>query len=206
MLRPTKKRPASRRVASPHARGNRDWRPAFLASYAICGTVLTAAEAAQISARTVQREKRDNEAFAAEYEEARLAGAMTFEQEAVRRATQGLRKYKFYEGRPIMIPDPSGATVEEGGKQVPAMVPYYEHEYSDTLLLALLKRHFPAEYRENSRLEHSGLNGGPILGGALEAALLKAYGEPTPTNSTQGKSLSENYFHRKIARQNPCLM
>jgi hypothetical protein len=56
-------------------------------------------------------------------------------------------RYKFLKnGKPIVHP----VTHE----------PYYELEYSDTLLIFLLKGIRPEKYRE--RFEHSGPEGGPI--------------------------------------------
>lgn len=129
------------------ARRTSDWRPAFLAAFSLTGVVLSACEAVPIHISTVMLEKKVNSTFAAGYEAARIAGAHTLEKEAVRRATQGVRKLKFFEGQMIMIP--SGNMIEnEDGTRRPEMVPYVEHEYSDTLLALLLKRHFPADYRE----------------------------------------------------------
>jgi hypothetical protein len=34
--------------------------------------------------------------------------------------------------------------------------PYIEHEYSDTLLVMLLKVHLPERYRERQQIEHAG--------------------------------------------------
>ena len=96
---------------------------------------------------TVWKERKANADFAALYEDARIAGAQLLEEEATRRAAQGVRKLKFFEGQ--MITYPTGKTIKnDKGEDVPEFVPYVEHEYSDTLLALLLKRHFPAEYRE----------------------------------------------------------
>lgn len=63
-----------------------------------------------------------------------MAGASLLEAEAVRRARDGVMRMKFNPktGQPYIDP----RTGE----------PYMEHEYSDTLMCLLLKRHFP-EYR-----------------------------------------------------------
>jgi len=69
-----------------------------------------------------------------------FAGALSLEEEAIRRARDGVRRMKFNPktGEPYIDP--------ETGK------PYLEHEYSDNLMLALLKRHFP-DYRERAAPE-----------------------------------------------------
>jgi len=65
------------------------------------------------------------------------------ELEARRRAHDGLVKKKFgKDGDPVIDPTT--------GKQ------YYEREYSDTLMIFLLKGGRPEKYRENIRQEQSG--------------------------------------------------
>lgn len=152
----------SQEVPRQRARGNHDWRPAFLAAYAACGVVLTAAGAAQITARTVHREKAKNAAFAAECEAARQVGALTLEAEATRRARDGCKRLVLYKGQPVRL-DKAQAQGLAGWIEAksPTGEPLgwgfvYELEYSDALLALLLKRHFPNEYRENSKVEHSG--------------------------------------------------
>ena len=117
------------------ARGVVDWRPAFLSALENVGVICKAAEAAEVSAMTVWREKKNNPDFAAAYDEAVTAGALLLEAEAVRRARDGVMRIKFNPktGQPYIDPRTGG--------------PYMEHEYSDTLLCLLLKKHFP-EYRE----------------------------------------------------------
>jgi hypothetical protein len=50
-----------------------------------------------------------------------------------------------------------------------------EMEYSDTLLLALLKRFRPNEYRDRQTVEHAGAGGGPI-----ETSLTVTFIKPDP--------------------------
>ena len=80
------------------------------------------------------RRKSDAE-FRSAFENSLAAGALLLEEEAIRRARDGVRRIKFNTktGEPFIDPETN--------------LPYVEHEYSDNLLLALLKRHFP-EYRE----------------------------------------------------------
>ena len=65
---------------------------------------------------------------------------MVLEAEALRRALKGTEK-----------------PVYQNGKQVGAI-----REYSDLLLIFLLKARRPTVYRENARLELTGVGGGPI--------------------------------------------
>lgn len=123
-----------------------DWAPAFLAALAETCHCARAAEAANISYTAVWRRRKADTQFDAAYKEALQIGGALLEAEAVRRAKDGLRRMKFNSKTGEAYIDP------ETGK------PYIEHEYSDTLLLALLKRHFPDLYRERteSKVEHSG--------------------------------------------------
>ena len=72
------------------------------------------------------------------------------EEEARRRAVEGVAKLKFHQGQLIHIPvvDADGQPVlAENGE--PKQKPYVEHEYSDTLLIFLLKGARPKKFREN---------------------------------------------------------
>ena len=109
----------------------------FLARFAETGNVTDACRAAGIKRRRVVYEwqERDDE-FAAEYREAEIIATEVLEIEARRRAVEGLRRLKFDKG--VAITDP------ETGE------PYRELEYSDTLLIFLLKARAPEKYRDNN--------------------------------------------------------
>jgi hypothetical protein len=62
------------------------------------------------------------------------------EDEALRRAHEGVKRMQFYKGKPL----------RQGRKIV------YETEYSDQLLVLLLKGFLPEKYRERTTVEHSG--------------------------------------------------
>ena len=88
-------------------------------------------------------------AFAKAWEEAMDVSCDLLEEEARRRAYEGLERKKFNRsGKPIKDP----ATRRQ----------YVEREYSDTLLIFLLKAHRPDKYRENFRHELSGPGGASI--------------------------------------------
>jgi hypothetical protein len=115
-------------------RASVDWTEAFLKALEGTGVVVKACEAAGIDRSNVWRRKQSDPEFAKAYEESLRTGALLLEAEAVRRASEGLVRKKFTKaGAPIIDP----ATGEQ----------YVEHEYSDTLLALLLRRHIP-EYRE----------------------------------------------------------
>lgn len=114
---------------------------AFLAAFRECGNVTLAANAAGVSRRSHYKWMAEDSEYATQFEDAKEAAVDLLEAEARRRATDGLRSYKFLKsGHPIRHP--------ETGE------PYYEHSYSDTLLIFLLKGARPEKYRDN--VHHTG--------------------------------------------------
>ncbi len=102
-----------------------------------------AAQKAQCG-RTMHYEwlKKDPD-YPALYADAMEQAADRLEQEALRRAVVGLRRLKFgKDGVPLVDP--------ETGQ------PYVEYEYSDTLLIFLLKGARPEKFRERYEHQHSG--------------------------------------------------
>lgn len=84
------------------------------------------------------------------------SAADLLEEEARRRAYDGVRRLKFDRGKMITIPmeDLDGAPIlDENSK--PIMVPYVEHEYSDTLMMFLLKGARPERYRDRQETRHT---------------------------------------------------
>jgi hypothetical protein len=104
--------------------------------------ILKAAAAAEISRKTVWLRRKNNPQFAQDFDDALRAGALLLEAEAIRRAQDGVVRMKFNPRTGLPYIDPRTIT-----EQCPEGLPYMEHEYSDTLMAILLKRHFP-EYRE----------------------------------------------------------
>lgn len=109
---------------------------AFLAAYRILGCIVYAARAARVHPANHWRWLRSKD-YAAAFAEAKQEANARLEEEARRRAVEGLEKVLFYKGEPIMDPRPG-----HEGK------PYVEHQYSDTLLIALLKANMPDKYTE----------------------------------------------------------
>ena len=113
----------------------------FIGLLRATANVSRACEELNIGRRTAYEWRDEDEGFAALWDEAIEAAIDDLEEEARRRAFKGLVKKKFdRKGEPILDP----ATGEQ----------YYEREYSDALMVVLLKAHRPAKYRE--RFEHSG--------------------------------------------------
>lgn len=125
------------------------WEPAFLAALAETGVVRDACEAAGIGRRTAYHLRERDPEFAAKWDEALEDAADLLETEAVRRARHGVKKPVVYKGQLC------GTWVDRDGNVVDQtapgarMVPLAVTEYSDTLLIFLLKGIRPGKYREN---------------------------------------------------------
>lgn len=104
------------------------------------GNVARACEAVDVTRMTAYRWRQDDKEFAQAWDEAKAIGLDALEDEAVRRAYEGVDKAIVYKGE---ITD----TVKE---------------YSDTLMIFLLKGGKPEKYREKTSMELTGANGGPV--------------------------------------------
>lgn len=129
-----KEKPAFRAVATPR-------QCAFLAAYSETANITAAAEAAGIG-RTTHYMWLEEPEYAANFKEEREAAIDRLELEAVRRARDGVERLKFNNGKPVIDP----RTGE----------PYVEREYSDRLLIFLLKAARPEKYSERHENKISG--------------------------------------------------
>lgn len=135
----------------------------FLAAVAVSGNVTIAArqvaEQLGMNPNSIRRlhydwmrgrvNEEDAQAYREAFEEAKLEAAELLEAEARRRAVEGTVRPVFYQGE------------EVGGIR----------EYSDTLLIFLLKGALPEKYAERTKTEHSGnvgLHGTPFSGMTLD--------------------------------------
>jgi hypothetical protein len=145
---------------------------AFLKAYVVTGAnVAAAARAAHVGRRTVYDWQAD-EAFAAALKEAHEEAVERLEEEATRRAHEGVHEPVIYQGRLCFAErrNASGEVVcrnhvdRETGEvtKVPIMDPLYIRKPSDNLMMFLLKRHRPDQYRDNAKVEHTGAGGAPI--------------------------------------------
>ena len=101
-----------------------------------------ACKAAKVSSRS-HYEWLADPTYYAQFEEAERKSVKTLEDEARRRAFEGCRRLKFdARGKPLIDP----ATKK----------PYEELQYSDTLLIFLLKGALPEKYRERMEANHTG--------------------------------------------------
>ena len=105
------------------------WEDAFFAALALTGNVSAACDAADITRATAYKRRKGSAGFRERWEEAREEAADLLEAEAVRRAVEGVERPVFYQGKQCGV------------------IP----EYSDTLLIFLLKAARPEKYRDNYR-------------------------------------------------------
>jgi hypothetical protein len=109
------------------------WHETFLSTLADTGSVVRAVRAAGVHRSTAYDHREADAGFAAAWKDAERISVELMEDEARRRAVEGCR-------RPVF----------QGGKKVGEIL-----EYSDTLLIFLLKAHDP-KYRDKQQVEHSG--------------------------------------------------
>lgn len=117
---------------------------AFLAAYRATASVAGAARATRISRHTHHDWMKVDANYRAAFETVQDEAGQTLEDEAVRRAYEGVKRPIFYGGKPMKTGRGKNART------------FYEVEYSDQLLLALLKRFRPKLYREHVAAEVTG--------------------------------------------------
>lgn len=113
---------------------------AFLEAFVELVSVTRAAKKARIYRTIVYDWIRDDAEFKKAYERACEIATFKLEDEAIRRAYEGTL-------RPVF----------QGGEKVGSI-----REYSDTLLIVLLKARAPEKYKERTSSELTGKGGGPI--------------------------------------------
>lgn len=115
-----------------------------LTAYEELGNITLACKRARVPRRTFYNwlieGNPNNAAFIEAFEASNRMAVGVLEAEAHRRAVTGLKKGIFYKGKKVAT----------------------EHEYSDTLLIVLLKAHAPEKYKDRVANEHTGKDGQPI--------------------------------------------
>jgi hypothetical protein len=132
---PTRKilsRPANKRTPARLA--------AFLRIYALTGRLGEAAKAAGVHRCTHYRRLASDPLYQKAFRDAEERAGQELQDEAVRRAMEGVKRPMMYQGMPVKL-----------GRRI-----LYHTQYSDMLLLALLKRFRPALYRDHVVSEHTG--------------------------------------------------
>jgi hypothetical protein len=129
---------------------------AFLAAMANTASVLSAAEMAGVDRTNHYLWLKKDPDYAEAFEIARMRGADVLEGEAVRRALEGVAKPIFHGGKRAIdvVQNPDG-TVKRDGSGKPIGIPAAVREFSDTLLIFLLKCRNPAVFGDRLKQEHS---------------------------------------------------
>ena len=115
----------------------------IIAAFGVCGIVKRSLEVAGVTRAQFTRWLKTDPKFAAAMELAREDAVDGLELEAFRRAKEGTKRVVLYKGRPVMIP--KDLKNPKSQKEI-----YVENDYSDSLLMFLLKGHRPEKYRENA--------------------------------------------------------
>jgi hypothetical protein len=119
----------------------------FLVAFAKCGLVAQACRDACVGSKTVYRWRQGDDVFAEQWEEIESQVNDALEAEAMRRAVEGVKRPVFHQGEHV------GDVTD----------------YSDSLLIQLLKARKPEKFRE--RTELTGANGGPVtINAVIEGA------------------------------------
>jgi hypothetical protein len=123
----------------------------FLAAFAVCGSVRKAAEIAEIHRRThydwMDQPGDEGDSYRKAFSDARLEACEALEDEARRRAIDGVDRPVLFQGKPVFVwKDGAGNIVEENtpGATKVALV---EKGHSDTLLIALLNANLPEKFK-----------------------------------------------------------
>lgn len=145
---------------TPEKRRRGRWEKAFFTCLAETGNVRRSCIAAAISRSTVYSFRGQYQDFRESWDAALQEAMDVLEEEAYRRAVTGLKRLKFEKGKPVI----DLSTGEQ----------YFEHEYSDTLLIFLLKGGRPEKFRD--RHEVTGANGGPLESSVRVEGKLDVFG------------------------------
>jgi hypothetical protein len=125
---------------TPKKRSKPDWVPRFLAEVSASANIKAACAAAGVGRATVYQRRDSDVEFAGLLSLALDDAVDDLELEARRRAHEGVERPVFGSGGPGV------GTVEVGRIR----------EYSDTLMIFLLKAHRPEKYRERHEVKHTG--------------------------------------------------
>ena len=124
------------------SKARRSWKPLFLDTLRGTGNVRLSARNANVTRQVVYRARDRSAKFRADWDEALEEARELLEAEARRRAAIGVDEPVFYKGEVVG----------------------HIRKYSDTLLMFLLKAHWPEKFRENVSIDQrvSGRDGGPV--------------------------------------------
>lgn len=120
----------------------KDWKPVFIKALALSPNVAAAARKAGITRQAAYHTRSQDTEFSADWDDALGQAIEAAEGELYRRAVKGTITNRHY--------DKDGNLVG------------VDRQYSDTLLIFMLKAHKPEIYRETTRNELTGAGGKPI--------------------------------------------
>lgn len=156
---------------------------AFLAAYCATASITKAAAAAKIDRGQHYEWLRGGTTYPEMFEDAQEVAAQTLEDEAVRRAHEGIDEPLVYQGeftypeRVVLDENGDPSISELTGKprteRDPDARPLAIRKYSDTLLQFLLKGFRSEKYRDRGAVELTGKDGGAIET-KLEVVFVKA--------------------------------
>ena len=127
------------------AKGKNDIKKkAFLAAYRVAVSVRAASAAVKIPPHTHYDWLRDDPVYRRAWEGVQEQAAQSLEDEAVRRAYEGIKRVLYYKGKPIRTGRGRNARIA------------YETQYDSQLLITLLKRFRPELYRDKATTEITG--------------------------------------------------
>jgi hypothetical protein len=153
----TKKKP-TRKVPSKKA--------AFLAAFAECGRVSAAARSAKVTRAMHYRWLEEDPDYPAAFDRAQEQAAQAWEDEAVRRAVDGIFEPTTYKGQfvfPVIGFEKHPETGEPiFSKPIYGKKPFGLVKHSDRLLEFLLRGARPDKYRDRGSVELTGADGGPV--------------------------------------------
>jgi hypothetical protein len=112
----------------------------FLAAYTRCARINQAAETARVAKQSHYNWLEESEEYRQAFRRTHAMIGDLAEDACVERAIFGVEKPVLYQGKHVRL----------NGR------PLYEREYSDQLLITLLRRLKPQEYRERTAIEVSG--------------------------------------------------
>jgi hypothetical protein len=110
----------------------------FLQAYVITCSVQRASRLAKVRLHAHSNWMQEDPTYPGRFRQARELAAQTLEDAAVRRAIEGVRRPILYKGKPVYI----------RGE------PQYQIEYSDQLLILLLKANNPEKFKDRSDVTH----------------------------------------------------
>lgn len=113
----------------------------FLECFAACGSIVQASRWAKLSRQAHYNWLREDPTYRKRFEAAEERAARALEDEAVRRAKDGVRKPVFHKGKIVG----------------------YVTEYSDALMAKLLAANNPQKFSERIKQEHTGKDGKPLF-------------------------------------------